>query len=51
MRIEFWLDEGEKEVNIGIAKALTETHLSLADLQEIYKYLAVFIESRKEGGE
>ena len=49
MKIEFWLDEGEKEGNIGIAKALTETHLSLADLSVTDKECVKAVFERFEG--
>lgn len=56
MRVMFYLDEGERSSNIGIAKALIEADLSVDDLTEITGYLSVFLENQpilkeKEHGE
>jgi hypothetical protein len=42
MKIIFEMDLEEKPTNIGIAKALTETHLGTSDLSAISRYLSVY---------
>lgn len=42
MKIIFEMGLEEKPTNIGIAKALTETHLSIQDLCMISRYLSVY---------
>lgn len=46
MKIIFEMDLEEKNTNIGIAKALTETYLSTNDLREISRYLEVYCDER-----
>ena len=42
MKIFFEIALEEKLTNLGIAKALTETHLSVKDLWMISRYLSVY---------
>lgn len=42
MKIFFEMALEEKLTNLGIAKALTETHLSIQDLRMISRYLSVY---------
>lgn len=42
MRIEIYCEANESATNIGIAKALIESHLSSEDLKEIIEYLKIF---------
>lgn len=44
MKIFFEIALEEKLTNLGIAKALTETHLSAQDLWMISRYLSVYCE-------
>lgn len=46
MNIQFVYDKEEKETNIGIAKALTESIPDHASLHEIAEYLLVYCKAR-----
>lgn len=45
MKLSIHLDACETYSNIGMAKALIESNLSVDDLREIAQYLMVFVEN------
>lgn len=47
MKIEIYAEGYEKNQNIAIAQAMTETSLSDCDLREIAQYLMVFSDNRR----
>lgn len=46
MKLEIHLDAQELYTNIGMAKAMVESNLSVFDLKEIAEYLLVFAGNR-----
>ena len=46
MKLAIHLDAQEPYTNIGMAKAMVESNLSVFDLKEIAEYLLVFVENR-----
>lgn len=53
MKLSIHLETNEPMTNIGLAKALIESTLSPADLQELARYLLVFSDAHptEKGGE
>lgn len=45
MKLSIHLDAGETYSNIGMAKALIESRLSVDDVREIVQYLKVFVKN------
>lgn len=46
MKLAIHLDAQETYTNIGMAKAMVESNLSVFDLKEIAEHLLVFVENR-----